>query len=835
VTVEVGTAVVTLIPSAKGFSAAIRKELGGDIGAAGGAAGDQAGGSFVKGFTSHLGTIAKLGAASIAALGVAAAGYGLKVASENEQAQISFETMLGSAEAANAFLADMKKFAATTPFEFPELQKAASSLISVGVDASKVLPIMKNLGDVTSGMGTGAEGVQRATVALQQMSAAGRITGEDLNQLRDAGVPVFDLLAAATGKSKEELAGMAQSGKLGKQELDQLMAALESGKGLERFSGLMDKQSQSLTGMVSTLKDTLGQGLADAVAPAMPAIKDALGGLSGALGESMKTVGPMLGSVVGSIAQALSTLIPVIAPILDMLGGVFATVIQALIPIVQEMTPYLAEFAHVIGFELNEALAVILPAFGELIKALLPLLPLIAELAGVFLQQFAKILVQLAIALVPVIQALVAHLVPVMEQMLPILPELVDAFMPLIPPLAELLLALTPLIAELLTLQTKALAALLPYLIPIILAVTEFAATVMHDAVPAVKSIVDFLLHLGDRLGQLDFSAIIAKVGEFAGMIGTKLLEWGGKVLAALPGVLAAIGNWILTTGVPTLVTAVAGLAGALVGWIGQGIAWLVPKLGEWLAAFGVWVAETAIPWVLSKMAELAVGLLLWIVKAAIELPVHLAEFLAKIGIWVVTEAIPWLIDKGTELQGAFLSFIVDAITALPGKLVEFGAMLIGFIAGLPAQIDAAAKGMFNGLANAFIAAINWVIRTWNDFKLAIPEVEILGKKIGGFTLDTIDISEIKTLAGGGALRAGELSLVGERGPEFWQPRTAGTIIPANRLAAPAAGAGGGMHIENLQVTGQEKPQDTAFVLTRELRRVAFFGGANYQATATPA
>jgi hypothetical protein len=142
---------------------------------------------------------------------------------------------------------------------------------------------------------------------------------------------------------------------------------------------------------------------------------------------------------------------------------------------------------------------------------------------------------------------------------------------------------------------------------------------------------------------------------------------------------------------------------------------------------------------------------------------------------------------------------------------------------------------MFNGLANAFIAAINWVIRTWNDFKLTIPEVEILGQKIGGFTLDTIDLPEVKALAKGGALRAGELALVGERGPEFWQPRTAGTVIPANRLAAPAAGVGSGMHIEHLQVTGQTKPQDTAFVLTRELRRVAFFGGVNYQAQATPA
>ena len=39
---------------------------------------------------------------------------------------------------------------------------------------------MTSLGNATSGMGTGSEGVQRATVALQQMAAAGRITGEDL-------------------------------------------------------------------------------------------------------------------------------------------------------------------------------------------------------------------------------------------------------------------------------------------------------------------------------------------------------------------------------------------------------------------------------------------------------------------------------------------------------------------------------------------------------------------------------------------------------------------------------------------------------------------------------
>jgi tape measure domain-containing protein len=831
-TIEVGTAVVSLIPSARGFSAAVRKEIGGDVTAAGGAAGTDAGDSFVKGFTGKLSTIAKVGAVGLAGIGAAAAGFGIKIAGQNEQAQISFETMLGSAEKAQSFLTDMKKFAATTPFEFPELQEAASSLISVGVDSSKVLPIMKNLGDVTSGMGTGAEGVKRATVALQQMSAAGRITGEDLNQLRDAGVPVFDLLAAATGKSKEELAGMAQSGKLGKAELDALMVALESGKGLERFSGLMEKQSQSLTGMISTLKDTVGQGLADAIAPAMPAIKDALGGLSGSLGEAMKTVGPLLGQIVGSLASAFGTLVPVIAPVLDMFGGIFATVISSLIPIVQEMTPYFADFVHVIGFELNEALAVILPAFGELIKALLPLVPVIAELAGTLIAQFAKILVELAVALVPVIQMLVAKLVPVMDELIPILPELVDAFLPLIPPLAELLLALTPLIAELLTLQSKALAKLLPLLIPIIEKVVEFAAAIMTDAVPAVTKIVDFILHLGDRLGELDFSAIIAKIGEFAGSIAGKLLEWGGKVLEALPGILVAIGTWIVTTGIPALVTAVGGLAGALVGWIGSAIAWLVPKLGEWLAALGVWIVEEALPTLLSKAASLVAGLLLWIVKAAIELPFKLAEFLAKLGVWIVTEALPWLFEKGKELTAALLSFVVEAAKSLPGKLVELGAALIGFVAGLPKQITDAASGMFNGVANAFIAAINWIIRTWNDFKLEVPEVEILGKKIGGFTLDTMNIDEIRGLAAGGRMSAGEVALVGELGPELWRPRSAGTVIPADRLASPGRG-GSGLHIDRIEVAGQERPADTAVALTRELRRVAFFGGVSYQPAAT--
>jgi tape measure domain-containing protein len=206
----------------------------------------------VSAISSSLGKIGALAAGAFAVDKLVSWGKaGIGVAADMQQTSISFETMLGSGQKAQAFLKDLRAFAAATPFEFPELATAASSLISVGIETSKVIPIMTTLGNVTSGMGTGSDGVKRATVALQQMNAAGRITGEDLNQLRDAGIPVYDLLAGAIGKSKEEVAKLAQNGKLGKKELDLMMGALESGKGLERFNGLMQKQSQTLNGVIS--------------------------------------------------------------------------------------------------------------------------------------------------------------------------------------------------------------------------------------------------------------------------------------------------------------------------------------------------------------------------------------------------------------------------------------------------------------------------------------------------------------------------------------------------------------------------------------------------------
>ena len=237
---------------------------------------------------------------AIAVAGGAAIKMGISTASAMQSAKIGFTTMLGSAKRANSFLRDLAAFAAKTPFEFPELQTAASSLISAGIEANKVIPIMTTLGDVTSGMGTGSEGIQRATVALQQMNAAGKITGEDLNQLRAAGIPVYDLLAAAMGKSKAQVLELAQAGELGAEGLDAMMKALETGKGLERFNGLMEKQSASLSGVWSTLTDTINMGLASAFQPAIPVLTDLTTAAAGMAERAMPAIQRFVGEATRS-------------------------------------------------------------------------------------------------------------------------------------------------------------------------------------------------------------------------------------------------------------------------------------------------------------------------------------------------------------------------------------------------------------------------------------------------------------------------------------------------------------------------------------------------------
>lgn len=248
----------------------------------------------MSGVMSRVGAMAAAIAAA-AAIGVAALGaMAIKTASANEQAAISFELLLGSAQKASAFLEELKKFSAATPFEMPQLRTAASRLLAVGTATKDIIPLLTALGDATSGMGTGAEGIERSVTALTQMSQKTKVTAEEMLQLTEAGIPAWQTLAAFL---KVDVATAMKMVEKRTVDATAVFQALETkaGPAMQRLSGMMARQSTTLAGVWSTFKDNAGQALATFADPALPGLKkliDFLGaGLPGALNKLRSMAG----------------------------------------------------------------------------------------------------------------------------------------------------------------------------------------------------------------------------------------------------------------------------------------------------------------------------------------------------------------------------------------------------------------------------------------------------------------------------------------------------------------------------------------------------------------
>lgn len=243
------------------------------------------------------GVLSKVGAAgvfigkAVLGVGVAAAGLagaglkvGLETAAGMEQAQIAFSQLLGSQQKARKYMEDLTSFAAKTPFEFPGLVDASRTLLGVGVAAKDVIPMLTNFGDAAGALGIKQDAFQRIMLATAQAISAGKFQAGDLNQIMNNGLPIWSLLAKATGKPVPELRKLASEGKLlAKDVLPILQKQMQ-----KDYGGAMEKQSRTLSGMWSTLMDTMSQGLASAIQPLIPVLSKVMPGAISALGGFFK-------------------------------------------------------------------------------------------------------------------------------------------------------------------------------------------------------------------------------------------------------------------------------------------------------------------------------------------------------------------------------------------------------------------------------------------------------------------------------------------------------------------------------------------------------------------
>ncbi len=191
-------------------------------------------------------------AGAFAVGGVAAFGRGVFDAAAAAQSfDTSMRVMLRSKERADALTAQVTEFAASTPFELGQLREATTQLLAYQVSADEIIPTLTNLGNIAAGVGMNK--LPQLMTAFGQVKAAGKLTGGELRQFTEAGVPLLDELAKVTGMSVKDMAGNIGNLDIPFSQVQQALAGLATGTG--PFANLMELQAKTLGGRLSNLSD----------------------------------------------------------------------------------------------------------------------------------------------------------------------------------------------------------------------------------------------------------------------------------------------------------------------------------------------------------------------------------------------------------------------------------------------------------------------------------------------------------------------------------------------------------------------------------------------------
>lgn len=224
-------------------------------------------------------SLVSMGAKYLAPLAIATAvkeigTKAIEARSKIESLEVSFTTLLNSSEKASSLVNQLKEYGAKTPYDTEGLAKAAQTMLSFGISYERVLPTLKQLGDVAMG---NTDKMQRLALAFSQMSASGKVMKEDLNQMIDAGFNPLSVISKQTGESIGELLDKVSKGEISVEQIAQAFADATAQGG--QFHNMAVNMSETVEGKISTLNDAIDETYAAIGKLIEPAVKSSLNGL----------------------------------------------------------------------------------------------------------------------------------------------------------------------------------------------------------------------------------------------------------------------------------------------------------------------------------------------------------------------------------------------------------------------------------------------------------------------------------------------------------------------------------------------------------------------------
>lgn len=224
------------------------------------------------------------------------AGFGLKelgaeivrVRGQFQQADTAIQTLLGSKERADELLSKVRQYAKISPLEFGDITKATQMMLGFNIEAEKVPGFIKAIGDVSMGE---SGRFNSLTLAFSQMSATGKLMGQDLLQMINAGFNPLTVMAEKTGKSVAQLKEEMSKGAISAEMVQQAFIDATSAGG--KFYNMSENAAKTINGQLSMMHDALDAAMNDVGKASEGVIVGAISGVTKLI-ENYETVGRVL-------------------------------------------------------------------------------------------------------------------------------------------------------------------------------------------------------------------------------------------------------------------------------------------------------------------------------------------------------------------------------------------------------------------------------------------------------------------------------------------------------------------------------------------------------------
>lgn len=179
----------------------------------------------------------------------------IRVRGEFQSMQTAIETMVGK-DTAGKLIPQIKELAKISPLTLSDMVGAEKMMLGFNIQSDDTIKYLKALSDIS--MGESGK-FNSLTLAFSQMSAAGKLMGQDLNQMINAGFNPLQVIAEKTGKSISTLKDEMSKGAISTEMVQQAFIDATSAGG--KFYGMSENASKTINGQISMMQDAWDNAL----------------------------------------------------------------------------------------------------------------------------------------------------------------------------------------------------------------------------------------------------------------------------------------------------------------------------------------------------------------------------------------------------------------------------------------------------------------------------------------------------------------------------------------------------------------------------------------------